>query len=303
MKILVTGSNGLLGQKIIHALMNDPDINLFATSKGENRISDQSGYVYYPMDITDPNEVTRVFDMVKPDVVINTAAMTNVDACEKDQELCWKINVDAVGNMLEACKPHKAHFIHLSTDFVFDGKNGPYKEEDAVGPLSHYARSKVASEALVMKSSLPWAIARTIIIYGVAEGMSRSNIVLWVKQALSSGETLRIVNDQYRMPTLAEDLADACIRIAKRKATGIFHVSGDEMMNMVELAQQVADFFGGDKSLITEIETSSLNQAAERPPVTGFVLDKAKKELGYKPHSFQEGLRILSEQLKKMPVG
>lgn len=304
MKILITGSNGLLGQKLVLALKNDPEVELLATSSGSNRMKNQSGYNYQSLDITNRNSVQQLFSDFLPDVVINTAAMTNVDACETDRENCWNINVNAVQNQVsvleELSKNHtgyQPHFIHLSTDFVFDGESGPYKEDDPVNPLSYYALSKAESEKLVIQSKLNWSIARTIIVYGIADEMSRTNIVLWAKGALEKGQPLTIVDDQFRMPTLAEDLAAGCILIAKKRKTGIYHLSGKDFMNIVELVQRVARFFGLNPDLVQPIKSNTLNQAAKRPPKTGFILDKSIRELGYRPHSFEEGLQILKNQL------
>lgn len=304
MKILITGSNGLLGQKLVLALKNDPEVELLATSSGLNRMKNQSGYNYQSLDITNRNSVQQLFSDFLPDVVINTAAMTNVDACETDRENCWNINVNAVQNQVSVLEElsnnhtgYQPHFIHLSTDFVFDGESGPYKEDDPVNPLSYYALSKAESEKLVMQSKLNWSIARTIIVYGIADEMSRTNIVLWAKGALEKGQPLTIVDDQFRMPTLAEDLAAGCILIAKKKKTGIYHLSGKDFMNIVELVQRVARFFGLNPDLVQPIKSNTLNQAAKRPPKTGFVLDKSIRELGYRPHSFEEGLQILKDQL------
>lgn len=299
MKILVTGSNGLLGQKIVAQGQADPAIEVFACSKGEDRITKVSDYRYFELDITDQRAVADLVGELQPDAVINTAAMTNVDACEDDQENCWKVNVDAVEYLISACRAVNAHLIHLSTDFVFDGEKGPYKEEDQPNPLSYYGNSKLASEQLMINSGLEhWAIARTIIVYGIAEQMSRSNVVLWAKGALEKGETIRVVDDQFRSPTLAEDLAAGCLLIAKQKANGIYHLSGKDTMSILELVNRVADHFGLDKSIVEPIKTASLGQAAGRPPRTGFILDKPIRELGYAPHSFGEGLAILAEQLK-----
>ena len=296
--ILITGSNGLLGQKLVRLLKNRHGINLIATSKGENRISDTQGYTYQPLDITNNNEVKQVIEKYQPDAVINTAAMTNVDACETNRELCWDLNVNAVKNFIEAAQSQPFHFVHLSTDFVFDGENGPYKETDQPNPLSYYGKSKYEAEKLLQNSNIRWAIARTIIVYGVAEKMSRSNIVLWAKQALEKGQELTIVDDQFRSPTLAEDLALGCYKIVENDAEGIYHLSGKDLMSIYELVQRVADYYGLDKSLIKPIKTTSLNQAAKRPPKTGFIIDKAKNDLGYNPKSFEEGLQVVSEQLK-----
>ena len=297
--VLITGSNGLLGQKLVHQLIKNPDYKLIATSKGKNRISSAIDFIYEELDITSIPQVKNVFEKYEPDVLINTAAMTNVDACEDDKEGCWRMNVSAVEYLLEECKKHNTHFIHLSTDFVFDGENGPYSESDLPNPLSYYGESKFASEKVLQASKYKnWAIARTIIVYGVVEQMSRSNIVLWAKGALEKGDPINVVDDQYRSPTLATDLAEGCLLIADKQAKGVYHLSGKDLMSILELVNRVADFFNLDKSSISVIKSTTLNQTAKRPPKTGFVLDKAIQELGYDPATFEEGLAIVSQELE-----
>jgi len=300
-KILITGSNGLLGQKLVYRLLNQADIDIIATSKGNNRLRTQSGYTYHPLDITDEQAVKEVIAKFTPDIVINTAAMTNVDACETEQDACRKMNVDAVEYLINALKTQHTnpHFIHLSTDFIFDGNNGPYRETDIpYPPNSVYADSKFMSEKLVEQSGLKWTIIRTILVYGVVDFMSRSNIVLWAKDALSKAKTINVVDDQFRTPTLSEDLAEGCVLAALKGATGIYHISGKDFMSIIELVNRVADFWHLDKSLIHPSKTATLGQAAERPLRTGFILDKARAELGYEPHSFEEGLAVVDTQLK-----
>ncbi|GAB4145172.1 MAG: dTDP-4-dehydrorhamnose reductase [Bacteroidia bacterium] len=307
--ILITGSNGLLGQKLVQNLIQrnkrEEEWKIIATSKGENRLRLKEGYVYQPLDITSEREVSEIISKYKPDVIINTAAMTNVDACETDRAGAKALNVDAVRYLVDALKKqqhsdssYQPHFIHLSTDFVFDGTSGPYREEDQPNPLSYYAETKLEAEKLVEQSGLRWAIIRTIIVYGIVDDMSRSNIVLWAKQALASGQKMNIVDDQFRTPTLAEDLAEGCVLCAEKGAQGIFHVSGKDFMSVLELVYRVADFWKLDKSLVTPSRSDTIKQPAKRPPRTGFILDKAMRELNYKPHSFEEGLAILDEQLK-----
>jgi dTDP-4-dehydrorhamnose reductase len=307
-KILVTGSNGLLGQKLIKALIKISSVEVIATSKGPNRIKEKEGYTYESLDITDKQDIERVFRMHMPETVINTAAMTNVDACENDRELAKALNVTAVSDMIDVLKMlHQKlnlpgsllpHFIHLSTDFIFDGKDGPYKEEDKPNPLSYYGETKWQAEKIVMSSSIKWCILRTVLVYGMVEDMSRSNVVLWAKSALEKGQKINVVNDQFRTPTLAEDLAQGCILAAMKDATGIFNISGKDFMSIEELVERVADFFELDKTLIQSVKSDTINQPAKRPPVTGFILHKAIKELGYAPHSFEEGLEILNQQLR-----
>ena len=298
-KILITGSNGLLGQKLLDKLHLQSDITLLATSKGSDRYGLKPAQ-YEALDITQKKEVIELVQKFKPDVIIHTAAMTNVDACETSRDECWTMNVHSIEYLMEAALPIKSHIIHLSTDFIFDGADGPYREDDIAAPLSHYGHSKNESEIVLKKYPYSWSILRTIIVYGIVKDMSRSNIVLWAKKALSEKKEIQVVSDQFRSPTLAEDLADACISAALKGKTGIYNVSGKDFMSILELVERVASHYGLDKSLIKPIKSDSLNQAAKRPPRTGFILDKAIRELEYNPHSFEEGMYILDEQLKKL---
>jgi dTDP-4-dehydrorhamnose reductase len=296
---LITGSNGLLGQKIIHRWAENPDFDLIATARGENRLVEVSDFQYDSMDITNREEVLETLAKYKPDVLIHTAAMTNVDQCEEEREACWQLNVEPVRYLVEACEKNNVFLLHLSTDFIFDGTKGPLKEDEKPNPISFYGESKLAAEELVIQSKCSWAIARTVLVYGITEGMSRTNIVLWVKNSLENSKPIQLVNDQWRTPTLAEDLAIGCLLIAEKRAEGIYNISGEDFLNPYQMAIETADYFGLDKSLITETDGSKFTQKAKRPPKTGFVIDKAKKVLGYKPRSFKEGIALLATQLKK----
>ena len=298
MKILITGSNGLLGQKLLHKLRQDSSVQLIATSKGENRVSEKGGYTYFDLDITNNDTVAKGIASEKPDVVINTAAMTNVDLCEDEKQACDALNVDAVKYLADACAKIDAHLIQISTDFIFDGEDGPYTEEDEPNPLSYYGLSKLKSEQLLQAHSVKWTVLRTIIVFGVGENLSKGNIVLWAKGALEKAEPLNIIDDQFRAPTLAEDLADICILAAKKKALGIFNASGKNIMSIYEIVERIAKHYGNSTDNLNKISTVTLKQKAERPPKTGFILDKSRKELGYNPHSFEECLAIIDEQLK-----
>jgi dTDP-4-dehydrorhamnose reductase len=232
-------------------------------------------------------------------VVINTAAMTNVDACESDNEGCDKLNIDAVTYLVNACNQYDAHFIQVSTDFIFDGTHGPLLETEAPNPISYYGLSKQKGEEVVINHSKSWAILRTVLVYGIVSDMSRSNIVLWAKGALESGKSINVVSDQFRTPTLAEDLAMGCKLAADKKAQGIYNISGSDFMSVFDLVYRVADFWKLDKSLLNISTSEGIKQPAKRPPITGFILDKARKELGYNPHTFEQGLAILKQQLEQ----
>jgi len=294
MKILITGSNGLLGQKIVNQLINKGK-DFLATSLKENRNSKCPQNKYQSLDITKNLEIEKIVANFKPTHIINTAAITNVDYCEDHQEICQTVNVKAVKSLFNICKEQNIHFTQLSTDFVFDGKNGPYVETDTPNPLSVYAKSKFNSEQTLLNEDYKnWAILRTIIVYGQGENLSRSNIVLWAKSALADGKTLTIVDDQYRAPTWASDLAWACIQTATKSAKGIYHISGPEIFSIYNLVLKIANFYGFDKSLVNPIKSSTLNQKAPRPPKTGFIINKAQKDLGYIPKTFIETLNLIS---------
>ena len=298
MKILITGSNGLLGQKLLHKLRVDNSVEFIATSRGENRVSEQSNYKYIDLDITDETAVAQIITEQNPNVVINTAAMTNVDLCEEEKSECDDLNVNAVQYLADACEKIEAHLIHISTDFIFDGEDGPYSEEDEPNPLSYYGLSKLKSEQLLQAHSVKWTVLRTIIVFGVGENLSKGNIVLWAKGALEKGDPLNIIDDQFRAPTLAEDLADICILAAKKKALGIFNASGKDIMSIYEIVERIAKHYGNSTDNLIKISTATLNQKAVRPPKTGFILDKSINELGYNPHSFEACLTIIDQQLK-----
>jgi dTDP-4-dehydrorhamnose reductase len=282
MRILVTGSNGLLGRKLVDLIRKEPNTELLATTRAS-------------LDVTNSERVNSTILEFKPDVVINAAAMTQVDQCEVSQDECWKQNVSSVKNLVAACEKNNVYLVHISTDFIFDGKQGPLDESAIPAPVNFYGESKLEGEKIILNSNCKASIIRTVLVYGVTSDMSRSNIVLWVKKSLEGRKPITVVTDQFRTPTLAEDLAMACVLAAKKKATGVFHVSGAEMMTPYDIAIRTAEIFGLDKTLIKP--STNFVQPAKRPLKTGFIVDKAKRELGYNPHSFDEGLKIVKQQL------
>jgi dTDP-4-dehydrorhamnose reductase len=290
MRLLITGANGLLGQKLVQ-LVADKGISVLASSQGPSRIQTPN-VQYLPLDITQKEKVLQMVKEYGPSVIINTAAMTNVDQCETEREQCWELNVTAVAHLIEAAAQVNAHLIHLSTDFIFDGTSGPYDEEAQPNPVNYYGQSKWAAEKLILESQIKWSIVRTVLVYGATPGSSRSNIMLWVKRNLESGNPIRVVADQFRTPTLVEDLAVGCYLIAEKSAEGIFNISGKDLLTPYDIAIITARYFSLDESLITKTDSKEFKQPAQRPLRTGFNIKKAKQILGYQPHSFEEGLAI-----------
>ena len=297
MKILLTGSNGLLGQKLVALLRQQVGVALVATSRGANKLADLYPDVFYTaLDVTDAVQVRQVLAQAQPTHLIHTAAMTNVDECELNHEACWRQNVTAVAHLVAACAAQRIHLTHLSTDFVFSGETGPLAEDAVPAPVNFYGHSKLAAERLVQASAGPWAIARTVLVYGVAHSYGRTNLVLWVRDSLRAGKKIKVVNDQWRTPTLAEDLAQGCWLLALHVAQGIYHISSEELLTPYAMALRVANYFGLDAGLIEQVDASTFSQPARRPVRTGFFIGKAQRELGYRPHTFAEGIAMVGRQ-------
>ena len=295
MKILYTGANGLLGQKISAATPQYSNHAFLATARGENRTKNLGTASYTSMDITDRQGIENVLSEFRPDVIIHGAAMTNVDECEQHKELAYNLNVVGTQNIVDTAKELGAHVVHISTDFIFDGQDGPYNEDGVPNPVSYYGETKLQAEHIVQTIDR-WSILRTVLVIGIAEDLSRSNIVLWAKGALEKAQPIRVVDDQFRTPTLAEDLAQGALLAATQRAQGIFNISGPDFMSIYELVESVAEHFGLSMATVTRVDSSTLNQPAVRPPRTGFDISKAVENLGYRPHSFKEALEIIAQQ-------
>ncbi len=297
-RILITGANGLLGQHLVHRLGKVPGNDVLATGLQHAPRYTGGSCGYTPLDITKPEELHAVFEDFTPDVVINTAAMTAVDACESDRGACWKINVDAVESLARLCRTYGSHLVQLSTDFVFDGAAGPYTENDRPHPISYYGKSKLAAENHIRKSGLTnWAIARTVLVYGVAENLSRTNIVLWLLDKFSRDEKVHMVTDHIRTPTYVVDLADAVVRMVRFRKSGLYNISGGELMSVYDMALQVARVYGYSTDLVQPTDSSAFKQAAARPPRSGFIILKAQSELGWQPRTLSQGLAHLGATL------
>lgn len=293
MKVLITGANGLLGQHLVKLLIDSPNYTITATGKGVSRLPFNSSnrFNYVSLDITNGVEVVALIAGDRPDIIIHTAAITQADECEQNPIHCWDTNVTATRFLLGAAEIAGAAFIYISTDFIFDGIAGPYVESDLPGPVNYYGSSKLGAEKSVMEAKLPWCIIRTVLVYGNILFGNRSNMVSWVQNNLSQGKPIQVVSDQWRTPTYVEDLAKGILLAIENKAKGIYHISGEALLTPYDMAMATAEYLALDKNLIEKVNASIFVQAAKRPAKTGFIIDKAKNELGFRPLSFKEGLK------------
>ena len=292
MKVLITGANGFLGYYLTDLLLSK-GYEVIATGKGDSRLpfEDRKGFQYATLDFTDPFAIHDVFEDFKPEMVVHAGAMTRVDDCELRQWDAYLVNVEGTVSLLLNAEEHKCFFVFLSTDFIFDGEEGMYMEDNPPNPVNFYGRTKVTAEEAVTEYEYGWAIVRTVLVYGkpVTGG---SNILTVVKEKLEKREEYKLVTDQLRTPTYVGDLAKAIVTILEKKATGVFHISGKDPLTPFDMGYKTASFLGLDSSLLVKVNANTFSQPAKRPRQTGFILEKARKDLGFEPVSFDEGLRM-----------
>jgi len=302
-RILITGANGLLGQALTRRLSTDDDYAVLATAWDDTLSLDDVPCDYTSMDVTAPEEVEHTFSVFEPNVVVNCAALSDVSTCENNRNEAWATNARAVKRLARHCNNHRTHLVQISTDFVFNGKRGPYDESAQPDPVNYYGRTKLAAENHVREAGRRnWTIVRTVLLYGTGTSLSRKNVVLWLVDELKQGNPVHVVNDQWRTPTYVPDLAagiDALLQTTEK--TGIYHLSGPDMVSIHELAIRVADVFNLDESLIHPVPSDDFDESVERPSKTGFRLEKARTELEYNPRSLTEGLQALKQDVGFTP--
>ncbi len=295
MKCLVTGCNGLLGQKLMNCAPADAEL-LGVDLQPEPVVS---GAGYQRVDLGEGEQVLAMVRQFRPDWILNAAAFTDVDGAEENKSLCRRVNVTAVEHLVAACLETGARLLHISTDYVFDGRNGPYGEQDPPNPLGYYGRSKWAGECALQHPSLHAVIARTMVLYGLGQRV-RPNFVTWLIAALRKGQSVRIVTDQFGNTTLADELAEALWRMAALECRGLYHVAGSEIVDRYTFAVKIAKIFDLDTDRIQPITTADLAQQAPRPLKSGLLVDKALNELGVRLSDVETGLRRLREQFQPL---
>jgi len=288
--ILLTGVNGFIGQYLSELLVED--YKVIATGRGSSRLSFSApNLIYQSLDFTNEIEVTSLFEQYQPEIVIHSGAMSKPDDCETDRVAAYNTNVKGTQHLLKDAARFKSFFIFISTDFVFDGKRGMYSEMDTPeNPVNYYGETKLLAEEAVKKYPYDWSIVRPVFVYGHPR-QGRQNLLTLVATALQEGKALKIFNDQFRTPTYVEDLTVAIKSIADQKATGIFHISGKDILTPYEMAIAVARILNLDENLIEPVTENTFSQPALRPLKTGFNISKAQEQLGYTPISFEEGLK------------
>lgn len=294
-RILITGANGLLGQAVMHIFTRESDYELIQSSV-EDKACVAFGSEYFQLDITNKEEVKNAVRKYQPNIIVNCAAFTDVDKCEIEREQSWKLNVDAVKNLIIASRINDAKIIHYSTDYIFDGKHGPYDETATPNPISFYGRSKLASENALLTSGVNFAIIRTMVLYGLGVNV-KPNFALWIINKLKNKEPINIVDDMFGNSTISDDLAYGSLRLVEKDRSGIYNIAGRDIESRYDFTMKLCDVFKFDKNLVTKIKTKDLNQPAPRPLNSGLITLKTETDLGFKPMDTIEALRLLKYQL------
>ena len=292
LRVLVIGGSGLVGYKI-NELFSGDEFEVFSTYHQQVMAGDQ----WYQMDMTDLDQVSNVFEKINPDVVVLAAAFTDVDGCEKHKKLAFQVNVLGTKKVAQIAEKHHARLVYLSTDYVFNGNTGKYVEDDLVDPLNYYGKTKLLGEAQVKAWCSEYLICRTSVVYGV----NKSNFALWLVDALSHGNKVRIVDDQYVSCTYNVDLADQIAALLKQQATGVFHTAGGERISRYDFALQLSDMFGFDTGLITPVSIVDVDWAAQRPVDSS--LDVSKITTYKQPLSVKEALDMFYKEYQKKSTG
>ena len=292
MKLLVTGASGLLGTRICQLSVGQHNEVYSAYCQH----LPQSG-TPIKLDITDGTALKQLFDKTKPDVIVHSAALTDVDKCEKEKDLAWKINVDSTSNIAQLCHKHNCFLVYVSTDYVFNGEKGNYKETERTAPINHYGLTKLKGEAEIQKSRAEYCIARTSVIYGSIPAAGKVNFVLWLIEKLRKKEEAKTVIDQWNSPTLNTNLAEMILEIVQRRITGTVHLAGATRLSRYELAQNIAETFNLDENLLRPTSSGRMPWIAKRPRDTSLNVEKAKQTLKNKPLQISEALSRLKMEI------
>ena len=292
MRLLITGGSGLLGSKIASIAVRKG----YETYTGYNNHEATNG-IPVKLNICNKREVDKAFEKVKPNAVINAAALTNVDKCEEDKELARRVNIEGIKNIAEASEHHNAFLVHVSTDYVFSGEEGMYKESDEPKPINYYGLTKLEAEKIVTSSNLEWCITRPSVIYGATPAAGKDNFALWVLNKLKNREHMRIITDQWVSPTLNTNLAEMILEIIERKLTGTYHLAGATPLDRYEFTTRIAETFQLDRALIFPSTSNEMKWLAKRPKNTSLNVEKASKKLDNKPLKIREALNMLKEEM------
>lgn len=293
-KVLIIGANGFTGRRILDDLSRNMSYRIIGCSLHDDICPGSGDYHFIRTDICNHNALEKLFEAVHPDVVINTSALSVPDYCETHHEEADVINITAVSRLAEHCREYNSRLIHLSTDFVFSGNtNRLYTEEDIPDPVNYYGYTKLEGEKRITAICENYAIVRVVVVYGTALPGQHGNILQLVADRLRNDEEIFVVSDQWRTPTYVEDISQGVEKLIDCLHNGIYHICGSDCLTIADMAYRVADLLGLNRSLIRPVTTKEMNEKTPRPHFSGLSIEKARRELGYQPHTLEEGVKSM----------
>lgn len=286
-RYLIIGASGQVGEHLYAFLKNN----------GEHVIGTYYQHAQpglYLLDVRNAKAVVELLQQVQPDVVYLPAALTNVDYCETCPDLAYESNVVGVCNVVRATNNMNAKLVYFSSDYVFDGVNGPYLEIDPAKPICEYGQQKLISEHYVALHASDYLIVRTTVVYGwESQG---KNFIFRLVERLQMGEKIKVPDDQIGSPTYAPNLAEAVVELTNIGAQGVFNLVGPKLASRYDFAVAAAKAFALDSALIDPISTPELKQIAKRPLRAGMIIDKAQSLLRTKFVDYVEGLAMMANE-------
>ena len=295
MSVLVTGGTGLVGTKLVNSCMK-AGLDVYATflSHPPPQIFEDKA-IFFKLDIVDAGSTRSMLAELKPDTVINAAAMLDTDLCEVEREQAWKVNALGARNVADACLRIGAHLVQLSTSYIFDGKKGQYNEEAEANPINQYGYTKLKGEEFVKKSNCNWCIVRTDVVFGW-ERPHRPNFAIWVINSLEKKEQIRVAADQYNSPTLNTSLAEMIIETAQKNIQGTVNLAGTTRLSRLDFAYKICKVLQLDKKYVKPAKSEEIDLKAKRPRDSSLSVKKAEKLLSNKPMSIDDALKTLKRE-------
>ena len=291
LKLLITGASGLVGYKTAQLALEKSHEVYSAYNEHQIKIGTP-----IKLDITSQRAVSETISREKPEAIIHTAAYTNVDGCDINRDLAWKVNAEATKYIAKSSAEINAHLTYVSTDYIFDGEKGLYSEEDSPNPINHYGYTKLKGEEMVRKHSREWCIARTSVVYGW--GKTKLNFATWIITNLRQGKEVKIITDQYVSPTLNINLAEMLLEIVERKITDIIHTAGATRISRFKFSTRLAEVFNLNINLVKPTSMDEMSWKAERPRDSSLNVNKALMVMNRKPLKLNQALEIMKTKTK-----
>ena len=290
LKVLVTGSAGLVGQQVVKDLSNTHQV--FSCY---NKLKPEYGDSV-KMDLKNCEMISSILTEKKPDIVIHLGAMTGVDLCEKEKTSASEINTKATEIIAKECSKLNSFLVYVSTDYVFDGNLGMYKEDDVTNPLGFYGKSKLEGEKVVQNFSTNWCIARTSTPFGLHP--TKKSFPMWVIENLQKQKQIDVLIDQFTSPTYIPNLSRMLIEISERRITGIIHTAGASKISRYQMASMVSDKLNLDSTLLKQISINKMTWVAQRPKDSSLDVSRAISILNEKPQKIDQSLNLFIDEMK-----